>query len=883
MKANNFWKFNAIAAAVIAGSTMLPVASAVSQEMVEEIVTTGSRIKARSTTETPAAVDVISASELANQGDSDVSNLLRNSVPSYSVNDQPISDAATLVRPANLRGMAPDHALLLVNGKRRHRAAVITWLGNGISNGSQGPDAAAIPAMALKNVEVLRDGAAAQYGSDAIAGVINFNLKDASSGGSVSVRAGEYSEGDGASTNISINRGFGLGSNGFVNATFEYSSSDPTSRSEQRADAQGLIDDGITNVPTPAMIWGRPAVDDDMKLFVNFGADLGGGTEMYGYANTNSKEVDGGFFFRNPDNRPGVFAQTNDGGTPGDTDALTADDFNELLVASSNGEDCSAFVVNSDRETDADKVALATAITGLKANDNCFNFNETIPGGFTPRFGGKVTDQSFLVGLKGQTDAGLGWDVSTYYGKSKADFHINNTVNASLGENTPRDFDPGYYQQVDMNINADFTYSMSETFNMAFGAEYRTEEFTIGAGQEESYIDGGLGSQGFSTSSNGFPGFPAVTSGVFDRSNYAAYVEAEWDASDALLVQTALRFEDFDDFGTTTNYKIGMNYQMTDDMGIRATYSTGFKAPTPGQSNTSNTSTELSGGVLVNNGTIPATSAVALRNGGAALKPEDATNMTFGVFATVGQFDITVDYFDIDVEDRLNLSSEVELTDADIATLVAEGVPGAGDLRRFRFFTNDFDTNTSGFDIIVSTTTESSFGSTQWNLAYNSTKTDVTDYNAATIDPQRIKQIEDTTPETRWNLSANHMMDSWRFLARVSFYDEWFDQFECDVFADTATNAAGFKNCNADIQADDSVYTFDSEFVVDLEVEYDINESSSILIGANNVLDNNGQTTSEMHGFGINTATAAVGNTYSTFSPMGFSGAFYYANYRYNF
>ena len=883
MKANNFWKFNAIAAAVIAGSTMLPVASAVSQEMVEEIVTTGSRIKARSATETPAAVDVISASELANQGDSDVSNLLRNSVPSYSVNDQPISDAATLVRPANLRGMAPDHALLLVNGKRRHRAAVITWLGNGISNGSQGPDAAAIPAMALKNVEVLRDGAAAQYGSDAIAGVINFNLKDASSGGSVSVRAGEYSEGDGASTNVSMNRGFELGSNGFVNATFEYSSSDPTSRSEQRADAQGLIDDGITNVPTPAMIWGRPAVDDDMKLFVNFGADLGGGTEMYGYANTNSKEVDGGFFFRNPDNRPGVFAQTNDGGTPGDTDALTADDFNELLVASSNGEDCSAFVVNSDRETDADKVALATAITGLKANDNCFNFNETIPGGFTPRFGGKVTDQSFLVGLKGQTDAGLGWDVSTYYGKSKADFHINNTVNASLGENTPRDFDPGYYQQVDMNINADFTYSMSETFNMAFGAEYRTEEFTIGAGQEESYIDGGLGSQGFSTSSNGFPGFPAVTSGVFDRSNYAAYVEAEWDASDALLVQTALRFEDFDDFGTTTNYKIGMNYQMTDDMGIRATYSTGFKAPTPGQSNTSNTSTELSGGVLVNNGTIPATSAVALRNGGAALKPEDATNMTFGVFATVGQFDITVDYFDIDVEDRLNLSSEVELTDADIATLVSEGVPGAGDLRRFRFFTNDFDTNTSGFDIIVSTTTESSFGSTQWNLAYNSTKTDVTDYNAATIDPQRIKQIEDTTPETRWNLSANHMMDSWRFLARVSFYDEWFDQFECDVFADTAENAAGFKNCNADIQADDSVYTFDSEFVVDLEVEYDINESSSILIGANNVLDNNGQTTSEMHGFGINTATAAVGNTYSTFSPMGFSGAFYYANYRYNF
>ena len=862
MKANTFWKFNAIAAAVIAGSTMLPVASAVAQEMVEEIVTTGSRIKARSTTETPAPVDVISASELANQGDTDISNLLRNSVPSYSVNDQPISDAATLIRPANLRGMAPDHSLLLVNGKRRHRAAVITWLGNGISNGSQGPDAAAIPAMALKNVEILRDGAAAQYGSDAIAGVINFNLKDASEGGSVSIRAGEYGKGDGQSQTFAANTGLELGSNGFVNLTLEVGSLDPTSRSEQRGDAQGLIDAGVSGVPVPAMIWGRPIVDDDIKFFVNFGADLGGGTEVYGYANTNTKKVDGGFFFRNPTNRPGVFA---DGG-----------DDDNLLVADTTGDmsgNCSQYALPYS----------ATVVADLVADDNCFNFNETIPGGFTPRFGGKVTDQTFMFGLKGETDGGLGWDVSTYYGKSKADFHINNTVNASMLDQTPRDFDPGYYQQVDTNFNADFTYSFSDSVNTAFGAEYRTEEFTVGAGQAESFNDGGYGDQGFSTSSNGFPGFPAVTSGVFDRSNYAAYVEAEWDSSDNLLLQAALRFEDFDDFGTTTNYKVGMNYQVTDDMGFRATLSTGFKAPTPGQSNTSNTSTELSGGVLVNNGTIPGTSAVALRNGGAPLKAEDARNYTFGVFATVGEFDITVDYFDIDVEDRLNLSSEVELTDDDIADLVAEGVPGAGDLRRFRYFTNDFDTNTSGFDVVISTTTESSLGTTIWNLAYNSTKTEVTDYNTATIDPQRIKQIEDTTPETRWNLSANHMMDSWRVMARVSFYDEWFDQFECDVFGSGALNAAGYKNCNADIMTDDSAYTFDSEFVVDLEVEYDINQSSSILIGANNVFDNNGQKSTDMHGLGFNTATAAVGNTYSAFAPMGFSGAFYYANYRYNF
>ena len=327
MKPKNLFKINAIAAAVIAGSTALP-SFAVAEEMVEEIVTTGSRVKARSVTETPAPVDVIQASELANQGDTDVGNLLRNSVPSFAISDQPISDAATLIRPANLRGMAPDHTLVLVNGKRRHRASVITWLGNGISNGSQGPDVAALPTMALKSVEVLRDGASSIYGSDAIAGVINFQLKDASDGNTIELRAGEYSAGDGQQLTIAMNKGMELGADGFVNMTLEYGSSDETIRSVQRTDAAGLVADGYTDVPNPAMIWGRPIVDDDMKFFVNFGADLGAGTEMYGYTNYNSKNVDGGFYFRNPTNRGGVY---------GDGSALLIGD-----MTPDDGADCPA-------------------------------------------------------------------------------------------------------------------------------------------------------------------------------------------------------------------------------------------------------------------------------------------------------------------------------------------------------------------------------------------------------------------------------------------------------------------------------------------------------------------------------------------------------------
>ena len=825
----NFFKVNAIAAAVIAGSTMLPSTALFAQEMVEEIITLGARAKARSATDSVAPVDVINASELANQGDVDITNLLRNSVPSYYVSDQPISDAGTMVRPQGLRGMAADHTLVLVNGKRRHRSSVILWAAGGISDGAQGPDTSVFPTAAIKTVEVLRDGAASQYGSDALAGVINFNLKDASEGGSISVKAGQYGEGDGDMQYVSGNFGLPLGANGFVNTTFEIGSLGDTNRAVQRADAAGLVADGYTNVPDPAMIWGRPKVDDDMKLFVNFGADLGNNTEMYGYANSTTKKIDGGFYFRNPTNRGGVY---------GDGSTLLIGDMDGVGV----GTDCP--VVTLDGNT-PDPVAMAL----VAADPNCFSFQETIPGGFTPRFGGTMTDQAMLFGLRGEMANGVGWDVSSYYGKNEADFFINNTVNASMGPNSPRDFDPGLYRQVETSLNADFTYAMSDAVSLAFGAEYRNEEFTIGAGDSASSTAGVLANQGFSLSSNGFPGFAKAISGVFDRSNTAVYVEADWQASDDLVVVGALRFEDFDDFGTTTNYKLGANYSITDTTGVRGTFSTGFKAPTPGQSNASNISTTIDNatGKLVNKGVIPATSPVALVYGGKQLQPEDSENMTFGIYTTVGEFEITLDYFSIDVDDRLNFSKDVNLSAADIAQLIADNVPGAGDMSKFRFYTNDFDTTTDGFDLVVSTSTDWMGGTTDWNLAYNQTNTDVTN-RGVTIDDEREKRIEQMTPDTRWNLSANHMMGDWRMLARISYYGDWYDSGE------------GF--------------VYPGESVVDLELAYNINDNSSVMFGGNNVLDEAGDTLHNINSYG---------NLYSTQAPMGFSGAFWYAKYSYNF
>ena len=831
-------------AVAVAAATMVPTINVLAQEetLTEEVVVIGTRTQGRSALDSPAPVDVIGGETMSNQGDTDMSNLLRNVIPSYNVNDQPISDAATLVRPANLRGLAPDHTLMLVNGKRRHRASVITWLGNGISNGSQGPDAAAIPGAALKRIEVLRDGASAQYGSDAIAGVMNFVLNDSAEGGSLEVRYGEYKEGDGEQVTIAGNIGLPLGDNGFLNLTAEWGESDPTDRSVQRTDAQTLIDNGYQEVPEPAMVWGRPIVNDDMKLWANFGMDLSDTLTLYGHANYNSKEVDGGFYFRNPTNRGAVYS-----GDDGETlliGDLTPDDGNDCPVVATTG--------GSNTPVDAD------AFAQVVADPNCFSFQETIPGGFTPRFGGDVTDMSFLLGLRGEIGGNLRWDISAYRGENEADFFINNTLNASLGPDSPRDFDPGLYKQTDTNFNADLSWTVSDTLNIGFGGEFRNEEFEIGAGQVESYTAGPLADQGFSTSSNGFPGFPEVTSGTFERENYAFYVDAEWTPTDRLVTQAAVRYEDFDGFGDTTNYKIGANWAIADNFGIRSTYSTGFKAPTPGQANTSNTSTELTmvngRPTLINNGTIPATNPVALAFGGKELDPEESTNFTAGLYATLGNFEITVDYYDIDLEDRINLSSEVVLTQAQIDQLVADNVPGASDLTQFRFFTNDFDTNTHGIDVVVSTYTEWLGGTTDWNLAYNNNTTDVENFNPTTVTQGRIDQIEKTVPETRWNVSGNHSVGNFRLLARLSFYDDWFDSEEGDY-----ASGAG---------------VFSSEYLVDLELEYMIGDHSSILIGGNNVFDESGDETAN---------PTSLGNRYSQYSPFGISGAFWYARYRYNF
>ena len=823
---------------VVPLSVAVPQQSFAQDDEIEEIVTTGTRARARSVEDSPAPVDVLSADYFSNQGDTDLSNLVRNIVPSYNVNTQPISDAATIVRPANLRGLAPDHTLVLINGKRRHRAAVIYWLGNGVADGAQGPDISALPSIALKQVEVLRDGAAAQYGSDAIAGVMNFILKDDAEGATLEAKFGEFQEGDGQQFSIAGNIGLPLTDAGFANLSFEFGETDPTDRSVQRDDAAALVAAGNTAVANPAQIWGSPEITDDWKFWGNFGLELGNGAEAYAHANYVKKHVDGGFYFRNPNTRAAVFS-----GDDGET-LLIGDMLDAVDGVLDGSAGCPVVTITDDVP---DPVALAQVF----ADDNCFSFQEIFPGGFTPRFGGDVHDAALTVGVRGELDNGLRWDVSGGVGSNDVDFFIRNTVNASLGPATPTAFDPGDYTQTEKMVNADFAYSPTDNTNLAFGAEWRNESFEITVGQEESFALGPLVDQGFSAASNGFPGFSNIAGGVFDRKNVSLYVDGEWEPTDNLLLGAAVRYEDFDDFGTTTNYKVAGNFRLTDNFGLRGTVSTGFKAPTPGQSNAFNVSTEFDLDLmeLVNNGTVPSTSGPALLRGGKALQPEESTNFTFGTFFNLGDLDVTIDYFQIEVDDRLSLTTDFALTDDEVQDLIDEGITSAGNLSNFRFFSNGFDTETTGFDIVATYPVDwGGAGDTVFSLAYNNTETEVTSVDdISTVDEVRVREYEKGLPETRYNVAANHNVGNWRFLARVSYYDDWFDSEDGNVY--------------------------DGKSLVDLEAAYRFSESLAVTLGAQNAFD---EVPDENPG-----AAAGVGNRYSQFSPFGFNGAFWYLRLTY--
>ena len=811
----------------------------------ESLVVVGTRAKPRSILDSAVPIDIVSSEAFAKQGGADLPNLMRALVPSYNINTQPISDASTVVRPANLRGLAPDHTLVLINNKRRHRAAVIHWLGNGLADGAQGADLSAIPSIALKQVEVLRDGASAQYGSDAIAGVLNFQLKDNYDGGSFEFKPGIYQEGDGRQFSVAGNIGLG-GPEAWSNLSVEYGGADPTVRSVQRSDAEALIKAGNTDVRDPAQIWGQPIIDSDFKFFANYGGTVTDTINFYGHANYASKRVEGGFYYRNPNTRGGVFGVKHDGNQ-------------HLLIANLSGTDDNA----ADDILVTGSVPDQAQLQAVKDDPNLFSFQEMFPGGFTPRFGGYTKDASVLVGFKGTAfkdtlESELTWDVSGYFGRHHADYFIFNTVNASLGPETPTEFNPGDYIQTDYNLNFDVTYPLSDMIFLASGLEYRNEGFEIVEGQRASYQIGPLAGQGFSAASNGFPGFSPLAAGTWHRSNVAAYLETEIRPINPLLLALAIRGENFEGFGSTLNYKVAANYKVMETLRLRGAYSTGFRAPTPGQQNAFNVSTEydFALGDLVNNGTIPSTHGAAALHGGDILQPEKSNNFAGGFTFEMMDINLTMDFFDIRLRDRLGITKLFELTDADKDKLLAEGITSAKNLQNFRFFTNDFDTTTQGIDLVITAPVLNGNLIAVYNYTSTTVTTDTED--AATLDQERIDKLERGLPAHRASLTATQSItDKWGVLVRGSYFSGWLDHEDYELNPEMAGSGE-----------------YSGKVIFDLETQYMADSGLIITLGGKNILN---QYPDE------NLNKTVIGNKYGQFSPFGFDGAFWYAKFGYSF
>ena len=736
------------------------------EEKYEEVVVIGSRTtRVRSATETLVPVDIVSQEDFNTVGGTaDVTDNLNKLVPSLMVAPRN-GDNNAFQRSVSLRGMAADQTLIMVNGKRRHRSNAINLFGPIANTGSHGVDMSMIPAMAVKSVQVLRDGASAQYGSDAIAGVVNFELKDNAEGGTVEASYGNHFEGEG-NWRLSGNVGMKLGQKGFANVTFESDSQEALSRGAQRKEAQALIDVGESGVGVDspfgdeplAMTWGRPE-SSAHKFVWNAGYELEN-IDLYMFGNLALKEGTTRFFYRPIGHR---WSPTwgERGGDP-DHDAS----FNEAP-----------------------------------------NLADVIRVGFTPYYGSEQTDFSLTAGLQGRAMNKVNYDLSFGVGSNKAEYTLYNTLNpsAELLENgdAQRDFKPGDYEQSEMGVNLDLTQELNPRMLFAYGLEYRNETFTQSAGEEASYVELG---------SSGLKGTSPEYAGEHSRAHYGAYADIEHTLNDQVALQYALRFENYEDFGSTINYKLAGRYDWNPSLALRGSFNTGFHAPTPGQSHLRTQSTTFVGPNNVQADTlhIPADSEEAIALGGQALKEETSLNTTVGVVYKLGRnFTLTADYYNVAVENKIFKTSATN----------ARGASRS-------FYTNALDVTHSGFDFVVMGNLMDYVGlNTDMSLAINVNSIKVDDNR--TINGQQVvsytalDHIENDYPSTNFVLMTNtRFMNKWNVMARGRYIGEHYDQGA----GDGSTRMADAKQ-------------IEPTFYLDMELGYEAMKNLRVVLGANNLLD----------------------------------------------
>ena len=822
------------------------------QNNIEKIIITGSRTSRRSADDLPVPVDTLSEQALINTGQTEVGRMLQTIAPSFNFSSSTISDGTDALRPATLRGLGPDQTLVLINGKRRHQASLV-HINTSVGRGSTGTDINAIPASAIKRIEILRDGAAAQYGSDAIAGVINIILKNNNKDGNLGISYGQYKKGDGVTTTIDVSKGFNFNQHGFLTTTFNYRDRGFTDRSGLHGSCQYS---GCTKLANGNYLLGDPreanitrktfrigdAQSTQLALTVNSGYDLGNIGKLYGFITYSNRDNESATFFRH----------------------------------------------SGDRENNAP----------LQDGD------ATVPDGFLPKINTAIKDFSYNIGYKTEFGYDSSLDLSYTYGKNTIDYTTRDTINSSyansLQYNTTLSADEiranvphqafAYGLELSLQtVNLDYN-KIFDNFSLSAGAELRADTYKVIPGDEYSYYDYDTtnGNSLFASDRNpgtqGFGGISAISAVDKSRHVYSLYIDGESEIVDNLVISSALRYDNYQGFGGSTNIKIATNWSVNDNIALRAALSSGFRAPSMQQLYFNNISTQFvssntdpSGDqIALQVGTFRNDSALAQAIGIPQLTQEDSTNYSFGSIAKINDnIHVTIDFYKIDIDNRIVLSNKLgEGLSTMLDSALTKSKASAG-----QFFLNGANTQSKGVDIIATYNNPFFKGDLAMTFAANFTSTEVTKLFApknsglSDISPnkifsaQDISIIEDWQPKNRISINSLYSQQNWSINVAFNRYGQY-------------------------TILDGGSQQFSAKILTDLRFNYQLSNKLSFNLGSNNLFD----ITPDKNKIGnsrAGTIVDAKGNvivsstgvfTYSRRSaPFGFNGAYFYAGAEYRF
>ena len=763
-------------------------------DQLDAVVIVGNRSKPRSVLTSVVPIDNIQTSDLKLTGQPTLDKMLAYKVPSFNSTNQTVSDATAHFDPADLRGLGPSRTLVLINGKRKNQSALV-YINDTPGKGEVGVDLKSIPAAAVERVEVLRDGASAQYGSDAIAGVINMVLKEGYEYSTVNLDGGVTTEGDGFNIGANFNTGVKVGDNGgFLNLTAGYYHQDTTNRAGEPGNDVlfGVAADDpdwgdwLAQNPDLGMTIGQPQIDK-YDIFYNFGMPLNDGKmKFYTFGGVTYREGTSFALYRTPYWIPDPSNLLHDSGTEYQ--------------------------------------------------------------GFQPTFETTITDNNHTIGLEFNA-LGFDVDLSGTYGRNGVDYMVNNSLNPALGAQSPISFDVGGYAFSNTILNLDVSKNLNDKISIAFGAEYKEDLFSSKAGQEESYVDGGAQS---------FPGLQPSNEVSETRNNIGAYASVDYEATDKLLVTGAARYESFSDFGDNTSWKIGGRYILGDNRGaIRASIGTGFRAPSLHQIYLSNVQTLVSGGTISNQGTFNNVDPI-IRDGLEVpqLTAETSANISAGItYKITPDFSVAIDGYQIDVEGRVVFSGEIGFDGDDATTNPVEQILLDNSITSLKIFTNAVDTKTQGVDIVANyRNIEIGNGTLNATLAANFNKTEITNED---VDPnteglqveapgligengydifnrKEQSRIESSRPQTKMLLGLDYQLDKFNVALNNTYFGEvtW-------KHSNNGLNGAPLGPGGSSLPVADADYdqTFGGKIITDLIIRYDLSSAINARLSINNLLN----------------------------------------------